>query len=100
MILFITQTSTMVLVGLWHGVTVNFLIWGLWHGLGLLIQNRWSLFAKQKMPRLFESPKLIPVMNIFGIFFTFHYVSLGWIWFTLADPGQGWTFFVSLFGGT
>ena len=99
MILLITQISTMVLVGLWHGVTLNFLIWGLWHGIGVLIQSRWSLFTKQKMSKFAESPKLMAIMNIFGIFITFHYVAMGWIWFVLADPSQGWTFFISLFGG-
>ena len=25
----------MLLIGLWHGGTWNFIVWGLWHGLGL-----------------------------------------------------------------
>ena len=99
MILLITQTSTMVLVGLWHGVTINFLIWGLWHGLGLLLQNRWSLFFKQRFPNILGSSKHMSVLNVLGVLFTFHYVSLGWIWFVLTDPGHGWRFFTSLFGG-
>ena len=35
------QVATMVLIGLWHGVTWNFVAWGLWHGLGLFVHNRW-----------------------------------------------------------
>ena len=34
MILFISQVSTMLVIGLWHGITWNFVIWGAWHGLG------------------------------------------------------------------
>ena len=34
LIIFITQISTMLVIGLWHGITPNFVIWGLWHGLG------------------------------------------------------------------
>jgi len=32
----------MVVIGLWHGVTVNFVIWGLWHGIALLLHKQWS----------------------------------------------------------
>ncbi len=98
MILMISQISTMVLVGLWHGVTESFIIWGLWHGLGLLIQNRWSSFAKSKVVKYEESFVLKGAINVFGIFFTFHYVTLGWIWFVLPEPSQGWIFLKNLFG--
>ncbi len=33
-VLFITQLTTMVLIGLWHGITWNFVLWGAWHGIG------------------------------------------------------------------
>src|ERR1700690_1512192 len=33
-IIFVTQISTMVLIGLWHGVTLNYALWGAWHGIG------------------------------------------------------------------
>src|SRR5690242_15225101 len=38
----IGQVATMLLIGLWHGITLNFVLWGLWHGFGLFVQNRWS----------------------------------------------------------
>ena len=41
--------TTMLVIGLWHGVTANFVIWGAWHGLGLFIHNRWSSFAGSKV---------------------------------------------------
>ena len=97
-ILMISQISTMILVGLWHGVTESFVIWGLWHGLGLLIQNRWSSFVKSKIVKYEESFLLKGAINIIGIFFTFHYVTLGWIWFVLPEPSQGWIFIKNLFG--
>jgi alginate O-acetyltransferase complex protein AlgI len=100
MILMITQISTMVLVGLWHGVTASFVFWGMWHGLGLLVQNRWSSFAKLKIAKFEESSGLKEIINGLGVFLTFHYVALGWIWFVLPEPSQGWIFFKSLFGAT
>jgi D-alanyl-lipoteichoic acid acyltransferase DltB (MBOAT superfamily) len=98
-ILFITQLSTMVLVGLWHGVTLNFVFWGLWHGMGLLIQNRWSGW----MNKLIPPSKLKWVQSIrdgAGIIVTFNYVSLGWIWFILPTPELARDFLLILLGGS
>ena len=40
----VTQLVTMLLIGLWHGITWSFALWGLWHGIGLFVHNRWSAF--------------------------------------------------------
>jgi D-alanyl-lipoteichoic acid acyltransferase DltB (MBOAT superfamily) len=29
----ISQVATMVLIGFWHGITMNYIFWGFWHGL-------------------------------------------------------------------
>lgn len=86
LILLITQVSTMILVGLWHGITFNFILWGLWHGLGLLVQNRWSIWIKSFMPPADSRSMLSRLLNAGGILLTFHYVTLGWIWFVLPTP--------------
>ncbi len=96
-ILLITQISTMVLVGLWHGVTINFLIWGLWHGLGLLIQNRWSGWMKKIYPPS-DKKWLQTIRDGLGIVLTFSYVTLGWIWFVLPTPGLALDFLNILIG--
>jgi alginate O-acetyltransferase complex protein AlgI len=97
-ILLITQILTMVLVGLWHGVTINFVIWGIWHGLGLLIQNRWSSLLVEKNNSSQEPGRFGRIQELFGILLTFHYVTLGWIWFVLPTPDQGWSYLKILFG--
>ena len=96
-ILFITQISTMVLVGLWHGVTINFVLWGLWHGLGLLIQNRWSGWAKKIIPPS-DKKWAQTLRDSAGIILTFNYVTLGWIWFVLPTPEIARNFFLILLG--
>jgi alginate O-acetyltransferase complex protein AlgI len=89
-VLLITQVSTMVLIGVWHGVSWGFVIWGLWHGIGLLVQNRWSTFFKSRFSTL-ELPSLLdPLPAGVGTFLTFHYVALGWVWFVTPDLSQGW----------
>ena len=97
-IVLLGQFGTMVLIGLWHGVTWNFLIWGTWHGLGLFVHNRWLEFVRQ---RTVVSP--LPVwtgrpLALLGWFLTFNYVTLGWVWFALPRPDQSWSVMHKLFG--
>lgn len=55
-IVLITQLSTMILIGLWHGITINFVLWGLWHGGGLFIHNRWTEWSRGRFDPSEYSP--------------------------------------------
>jgi len=92
-IIFITQLTTMVLIGLWHGVTWNFALWGAWHGLGLFGHNRWADFTKGKMTWLDARPRLRAVAAGLSAILTFHFVALGWVWFALPNTGLALTVF-------
>ena len=94
----IAQITTMVLIGLWHGVTAGFVLWGLWHGAGLFVQNRWSDYMKNHLPGWGRTPVAQTVLTYAGIFLTFHFVSLGWLLFTLPTPDSVWTVMAVLFG--
>jgi D-alanyl-lipoteichoic acid acyltransferase DltB (MBOAT superfamily) len=94
----IGQVATMLLIGLWHGITFNFILWGLWHGLGLFLQNRWSDFVRRRYPNSGQNTRLQPALQISGILLTFHFVALGWIFFALSDPSLSWLVFRKLFG--
>ncbi len=94
----IGQVATMLLIGLWHGITINFIFWGLWHGLGLFLQNRWSDFIRRRYPDLGQNIRLQPALHISGILLTFHFVALGWVFFALSDPSLSWLVFRKLFG--
>ena len=95
LILVLGQFGTMALIGLWHGLTWNFLIWGLWHGLGLFVHNRWAEYRKGKeaIQRQLVGGKTA------GLLLTFHYVLLGWVWFALPTPALALHVFGILFGG-
>lgn len=98
MMILITQVATMLLIGFWHGVTWNFTLWGLWHGLGLFIHNRWNDFTKAKAAEWANTPLRQQVLNISGMVFTFHFVTLGWIFFALSSPAASWQVILRLFG--
>jgi D-alanyl-lipoteichoic acid acyltransferase DltB (MBOAT superfamily) len=97
-IIFAAQISTMFLIGMWHGITLNFALWGLWHGIGLfsyrVLADRtraWYLRTSQRP----WSRRLIAAGSVFA---TFHFVALGWVFFALPTPHDSLTMLARLFG--
>jgi D-alanyl-lipoteichoic acid acyltransferase DltB (MBOAT superfamily) len=97
MILF-SQVTTMLLIGLWHGLTVNFILWGLWHGCGLFIQNRWSELTRSRRTSQVASASSQKLLQFGGVFLTFNFVSLGWLFFALPSPEAVWSAVLKLVG--
>lgn len=83
---------TMLLGGLWHGASWNFVIWGGLHGLYLAVHRAWT-------GRRGEVPKTV-IGNAVGIGVTFLIVSLTWIPFRAATLGQTLAIFDTLAQGT
>ncbi len=90
--------ATMVIIGLWHGVTVPFFIWGVWHGAGLFVHKLWSDKTRKAHRQLQAHPRRAQLWRWVGVFMTFHFVVIGWIWFALTDFSQALTVFFRLFG--
>ena len=90
--LFFLQSTTMLLIGLWHGFTWTFAIWGIWHGIGLFVQNRWSTWRKKK-GQTSGTPGIV-----LSTLLTFVYVSLGWVWFLSPTVSEAMTIFQKLLG--
>lgn len=87
LIILVAQVSTMVLIGLWHGIALNFVLWGAWHGVGLWL-NRWLVDQTRGWNDYVQSrPRLAQAMNVLSIVTTFHFVAVGWIFFALPDMG-------------
>jgi alginate O-acetyltransferase complex protein AlgI len=99
-IILIGQMTTMVLIGLWHGVTWNFIVWGAWHGLGLFIHNRWTDFQRRRKIDMLGGKVFLRARALIGGFLTFNFVSLGWIWFSTPDMQSAWVAFLLLIGGS
>lgn len=97
-VLLLTQMSTFVLIGLWHGITLNFIAWGAWHGVGLFVQNRYTDRVRSFSAWLVERPGLNRVSRVVSTLLTFHYVALGWVWFALPSLRLSLSTFSKLFG--
>ncbi len=67
---------TMLLGGLWHGASWNFVIWGGLHGVALAV-HKW-VRSLRRLPKDYRSTGFA---RIAGIVLTFHFVCLCWIFF-------------------
>jgi alginate O-acetyltransferase complex protein AlgI len=85
-----SQITTMILIGLWHGVTPNFFVWGVWHGAGLFIHNRWANLTRTRLTWLEARPRLKSLTDGLSVLLTFHYVVLSCIWFALSQTAMSW----------
>lgn len=99
LVLLFTQVTTMTLIGLWHGISWNFVLWGLWHGIGLFLQNRWSEWIRPRVVVLENHPRVKLAVTCINIFLTFNFVAIGWLWFALPEPAQALQILGRLFGG-
>ncbi len=86
LVIFVSQVTTMLLIGVWHALTWNFALWGLWHGFGLFAHNRWLAWSRGRFPLLEQNASARRAWEIAGGLFTFHFVTLGWVWFALPNP--------------
>ena len=86
---------TMVLGGLWHGASWNFVIWGALHGGALALNRAWQARA-QARPRergrereheRGRSWGSQGMRRAVGIVATFHFVCFAWIFFRAQDFG-------------
>ena len=84
---YVNLALVMILGGLWHGASWNFVVWGSLHG-GMLALERW----RGKRAVYSGLPRWARV----GL--TFLLVCLGWAFFRAPDLGSAWTFLCSLAG--
>jgi alginate O-acetyltransferase complex protein AlgI len=66
-------------IGLWHEVSVRFLVWGLYHAMGVIIWREFQTLKRQLgLPRL-RRGVLATVVHGASIVLTFHFVGFGLI---------------------
>ncbi|MDI1233525.1 MAG: MBOAT family protein [bacterium] len=72
---------TMLLGGLWHNPTVNFLVWGGLNGLGLIIYKFWKKISP------YQNLKTLPI-HFWKVFSTFMFITFTRIFFRAEDMTQ------------
>jgi len=74
---------TFIACGMWHGETINFLLWGAYHGLGISVL---TIYQRQK--RKVQNPLLQRYFRsrasaVIGTIATFNFFSIGLAMFVL-----------------
>lgn len=65
---------TMVIGGIWHGASWNFLLWGAAHGLGLVVNH----YFRKKLPKNL-------LTKVISYLLTFGFISFTWVLFAITD---------------
>ena len=74
---------TMVLGGLWHGSTWNFVVWGALHGAALALVRVWQRAGLREKYTWMQGK----AWQLGAQLLTFHYVCFAWIFFFAKDLG-------------
>ncbi|SPF49393.1 Membrane bound O-acyl transferase, MBOAT family protein [Candidatus Sulfopaludibacter sp. SbA4] len=82
---YVNLVITMLLGGLWHGVTWTFAIWGLLHGTALAATRGWLAWrGRPKQPAS-------PWRHALAVGGTYHFVCLTWIFFRAGSVADAMT---------
>jgi alginate O-acetyltransferase complex protein AlgI len=97
LIVLIANLITMSLIGLWHGLTLNFLVWGLWHAVGLFIHK---IFADRtrRLQLGWKNTWKARAFHVFSVALTFHFVLLGWVFFAMPSFEDSLRYLALMFG--
>jgi len=85
--------TVMLLGGLWHGASWNFVLWGGGHGALLMLERFFGKRIKKE-----EKGKVRILGNAVGIAWTFLLVTLLWVFFRADTLGASLQYYQSLFG--
>jgi alginate O-acetyltransferase complex protein AlgI len=82
----LSYITSFVVIGAWHGLTANFLLWGLYHGVLLSGHHiyRRTVAARWATSRIYRST----IVRAASIGVTFAFVTAGWILFITPDLAQ------------
>jgi alginate O-acetyltransferase complex protein AlgI len=97
-IVLLSHLATMIVIGLWHGITWTFFIWGVWHAAGLFVHKQWSDRTRKWYRQLQARPWPRRAWSFAGWAVTFLFVMLGWVWFLLPTPQLALQTYAALFG--
>jgi D-alanyl-lipoteichoic acid acyltransferase DltB (MBOAT superfamily) len=96
---YINLMLTMLIGGLWHGASFNFIVWGGMHGVALAFDKMRMAIFKTSRYQVANSR----VLRLLGVIITFHFVCFCWIFFKASsfhDAGVIITQIFTNFNGT
>ncbi|PHN03132.1 MBOAT family O-acyltransferase [Flavilitoribacter nigricans] len=65
---------TMLVIGLWHEISLKYIIWGVYHGLGVAV---WHLYNRSELSKRLQNS--LPAYDYWAILLTFHFVLFSFV---------------------
>lgn len=69
----IAALASMLALGLWHELSVRYVLWGLWHGAGVAVCQKWQ---RSRYAKRLNSGKVAPAWRMASILLTLNFVIL------------------------
>ena len=90
---------TMLLGGLWHGTSLNFVVWGGLHGILLALDKIWKQVCPKLSPVRSKHDTVKPnkFVSIIGGIVTFHIVCLAWVFFRCGSFDTAFSMILQIF---
>jgi alginate O-acetyltransferase complex protein AlgI len=84
-----------IVMGLWHYMSVNWILWGMWHATGITIYQNWNKFKRKNK----KIKKLLPkeVAYILGVVLTVLYASLGFSFIMMDNAPKAIRLLLAIF---
>ena len=79
--MYLNQMIAMTACGLWHGASLNFIVWGVLHGLFVCVHKFWSQTILHHDKRYHP----VGIKRFFSVFITFHIITFSWLLFRCRD---------------
>jgi D-alanyl-lipoteichoic acid acyltransferase DltB (MBOAT superfamily) len=78
---------TMLVAGVWHGTTLNFVVFGLLHGVALVVVRAYEQVMVTRLGRAgFRKFTERPLITAAAVFLTYNFTSLAYVFFVLDVP--------------
>lgn len=84
--MYLNQMIAMTACGLWHGASLNFIVWGALHGLLVCIHKFWSQTVMHHDRRYHPTG----LRRFISVVLTFHTLCLTWLFFRCKDFDSVW----------
>lgn len=89
--------TTLVAIGLWHEISLRYLVWGAYHGLAIVVWQQVQVW-KRALPAP-RSTAVRGALHVLAVLLTLHFVWLGFLLVRQPDPGAMWSIVVTLVSG-
>jgi alginate O-acetyltransferase complex protein AlgI len=78
---------TFAICGMWHGVSLNFILWGFYHGLGIALMNVYRKYKRKAKNPVLRDYFMSRTSRILGVLVTINFFVLGIALFSLDMAG-------------